>query len=277
MGAVAEADPFDRVIQDEQRRSIRTTRLDVVDNHPKGRSKNPVFGLPGTMTLVVGRKGSGALEEFRAALGEGGDRLVQIQKKMAVKYEALAKQSQTADSAVKKLLAEPVIADIRYGGVVLNSGIHLPRGMDLAVGVLPYNGGRLAREGFTLVEHFKEGSDAALEAVVVEAAPDLSAAEKAALKLVPPDQLSRNVGTALSCRTTWIAVTVVGATLVGIVAIGALNAATVIAIAAITAAHLAKPVHITDEQIAKLGPAASAREILAMRRKAVQTLFDKAK
>jgi hypothetical protein len=163
----------------------------------------------------------------------------------------------------------PVLADVRYGGNTLNAGITVPQNIDCAVAIFPYNGGRLAEDGFELVEYPKAGTSDRLEAVVVEVSPGLSAAETAALQLVPGSQLGRNIGVSLDCCTTWWAVGFVTAGLAGAVALGAAGAATLIVVAGITAVQLGRATNLSDAEIKKLGPAASARELLQLRREAL--------
>lgn len=55
---------------------------------------------------------------------------------------------------------------------------------------------------------------------MVETAPELSAAELAALRLVPASQLGRNVGVSVNCETTYWALAAFGAGLLGIGLLG---------------------------------------------------------
>ncbi len=218
------------------------------------------------MTLVVARAGSGVLTEFRAAIKEGGVKLEKFRERLSKQYRS-ARGSD--DAIVKSMVNAPVLADVRYGGNTLNSGIFVPAKIDCAVAVFPYIGGRLSPQGFQLVEYPKDGSTERLEGVVVETSPELSAAELAALKLVPPAQLGRTIGTAISCRTTWWAVGLVGTGLATAATVGALAAATVIGTAAVILFQMGKESHLSEAQIKKLGPAASARQLLALRREAL--------
>ena len=245
-------DEFGPVIQEIQHREIRVTKLKVV--------KAPAqSGLSGTMVVVIARAGSGVLPELRAALKEGGARLTKFHNRLLKQYRS-AQNSQRED-AVKAMVQAPVLADVRYGGNTLNSGIHVPQNIDCALAIFPYNGGQLAAEGFELVEYPKEGAKDRLEGIVLETAPQLNAAELAALRLVPASQLGRNVGVSLDCNTTWIAVVVTAVTLLGI---GGLAA-----VAAAAKMEFGEEMHLTEAQIKRLGPAASARELLALRREAL--------
>src|SRR5262249_40590129 len=154
---------------------IRVTKLDVV------KSKAGHFGAPGTMTLVVARAGSGVLAEFRAAIKDGGVKLEKFRERLAKQYRS---GRGSRESIVKSMVSAPVLADVRYGGNTLSSGIFVPAKIDCAVAVYPYNGGRLSAAGFELVEYPKDGSKDRLEGIVVETSPELTAAEQAALKLV---------------------------------------------------------------------------------------------
>lgn len=256
---------FGPVIQEIQRREVQVTGLEVVKAPMHGRTY--ALGVPGTMSVIVSRAGSGVLTELRAAIKEGGSKLAAFHQRLTDQYAQGRRAS--PEEVAKLLIHAPVLADVRYGGHTLNAGITVPKNLDCYVAVFPYNGGPLAREGFELVEYPKDGATERLEALVIEAAPELSPAEAAALKLVPVSQLGRNVGASLDCDTTWLAVgaLAVGATTAAALAVG--NAMTIIAIAAITAMQLGQAVHLSEDQIKTLGPAASARQLLAMRRQAL--------
>ena len=252
---------FGSVIHEIQSREIQVSKLEVV--------KAPAdhFGAPGTMTLVLSRTGSGVLSEFRAAIKEGGAKLENFRKKLSEQYRAT--HGSHRESIAKTMTQSPVLADIRYGGNTLNSGLFVPQHIDCAVAVFPYNGGRLGAEGFELVQYPKDGSTESLEGVVVETSATLSAAEQAALKLVPASQLGRNVGASLDCDTTWWAVGLVGAGLATAATVGALAAAGVIGTAAVILFQMGRETQLSETQIEKLGPAASARALLALRREAL--------
>ncbi|MFE3029863.1 hypothetical protein, partial [Nocardia tengchongensis] len=89
-------------------------------------------------------------------------------------------------------------------------------------------------------------------------APPLSPAERAALAQVPEDQLEGNMTVNGSCCHN------------GTFIMWAAMAATVAVICALAVrADEEEQQHLTDEQIRRLGPAATARELLDIRREAL--------
>jgi hypothetical protein len=250
-------DRFAPAADEAAARPSRTTSLDVLDATPKSESEQPWFCAPGTAIVYVARKGSGALDEVRAVLQTAGAGAGAFFQKMQAQYE---KSAGIPDGEiVDRMRRAPVFADICYGGRPLNKGVFLPDDLDLVFSVFPYNGGRLAREGFTLVEHYQPGSAAAMEALVVRTEPLLTPAERAALRLMGDDQLHENIGPSLKkCDTTWwVVAAVVGATVALTFAITC------------TAIVKAEEVRLSEEEISKLGPAASARKLLALRHDAL--------
>src|SRR6266487_1488474 len=251
----------DSYFVEAQARPIRLTNLEVVDK--TSLAQNAFIGIPGTLTVFVARKGSAALHELREALKAGGEALKQLYRKVG--EQAAQVERWTLEEAVQATIQEPVFAELRYGGATLAQGLSVPQGLDMTVLLLPYNGGRLAQEGFILAERFTEGSDAALEALVVRIDPPLTEAERAALQLVPVDQAINNVSANKPCDTTWVAV----ATVAAVAATPAAHAIvegiiTVLTILGVTPDDL-EP-HIPEETLKLLGPAASARKLLEMRR-----------
>ena len=229
--------------------------MEVLQAKPKA-DHEVALTPPGTVTVLIARKGSGDLGAFREAVTKGGKQAEQL-------LQGLIKQSKGQKPLTRKgladgLLTAPVYADIRYGGSVINSGQFVPaKGQKVVGNIFPYNGGRLAREGFELVEHYQPGSTAALEGIVLRSDPPLTAAEKAALKMVPSEQLIGNVGSrAMSwCDTTWAAVA-------GVVLFAA--AATVQFVC--TAILVDKGDDFSQRDLNRLTPAASAKQILQLRR-----------
>lgn len=246
-------------ILEAEKRPIRISQVEVIDHTEQFKPDTLSLGIPGTMTVFVGRKGTGAIEDVRDALAGRGDITKVL---LRLRRYTLVPSDQ---ALVELMLKQAVFADIRYGGEVLNRGIFLPEGFDLVLTVFPYNGGRLARDGFSLVEHYTEGSDAALTALVVQVSPPLTAAERAALSLAPEDQLVLNVGSALHCKTTWWAAALGIGIAAGTAGLAVVVGATVVLTVVAAVVTPGEEVHLTSEEINQLGPAASARTLLARR------------
>ena len=141
--SVIPSNEFLPAILEAEKRPIRISQVEVIDHTEQFRPDTLSLGSPGTMTVFVGRKGTGAIEDVRAALTGQGDI-----DKVLFKLRRFVLAS-TDRALVEMMLQQPVFADIRYGGDVLNKGIFLPNGFDLVLSVFPYNGGRLARDGFS--------------------------------------------------------------------------------------------------------------------------------
>src|SRR5690349_8434347 len=62
-----------------QARPIRLASIEVVDKTPQAQST--FFGLPGTLTVFVARKGTDALTQIRQALTTGGEELKRLYQK----------------------------------------------------------------------------------------------------------------------------------------------------------------------------------------------------
>jgi hypothetical protein len=106
---------------------------------------------------------------------------------------------------VKLTVKQPIFADLRSGGERLQSGLFVPPGTDAIYLGYPYNGGPLPSRGFELVEHIADGStDVALEAIALKCDPVLTRAEAAALKIMPKDQIAKNIGASSDCDTTYL-------------------------------------------------------------------------
>lgn len=248
-------DRYGRVIAEIASRPIRETKIPVIDYQPKSDAELRL-AAPGTVTIYLAQKGSESLDEVRAAATDSS-RLEKLQASMQKQFKRT--KSSSLDDFAALMIRQPVLADIRYGGATLNHGVFLPKGCDVFPIPFAYIGGRLAKQGFTLSEYYKEGSDAALEAVAIRSAPTLTEVEKEAIRQIPDSQLSQNVTTlARWCDTTWWMV-----------------AAAVVAVAAVTVNYTCicvamNAVHLSDSEVQKLGPAASAQKLIALRRQVLE-------
>jgi hypothetical protein len=230
--------------------AYRPTTPDDVSTH---------LAIPGSIAVFVARKGSRILEDLASAAtsGDGSDQA--IVKRLYAQFGR--RKRTTIARATAILVKEPVFADVRHGGATVASNLFQPKGLDCAIVLLPYNGGKLAKEGLQLVERFvppaKPGDPSPeLEAVAIVHVPALTRAEREALRQIPASQLELNVGKAADC---W------GVTAIAVAAVVVLL---VVAIAtAGCAAVKVKP--LEDEEIAKLGPLATARQLVALRRDAI--------
>lgn len=225
------------------------------DPRPDVKRENRVF-VPGSVTVFVARSGSRAMKELRAALLEGEAATA----KVIARYQepTLDRKDVSIEEASKMLLEEDVFGTVLYGGRELATHLFLPKGVDLAAVVMPYAGGALASGGLTFRTHAEEGTRVGLEAVAVRANPILSAAEAAAIKLIPRDQLGLNIGQAAGCDTTGYAV----AAVVVAVALVAIALATTGCVVEIDR-------HLDDQLLKRLGPRASLGALMDMRRDAI--------
>ncbi len=249
---------FASVLSEIANRSNRTTKLSVIDA-PRQTGKERVT-LPGTLTVYVGKKGTNAVDEVRSAFSKGPEQIQKLTTEIDRQIGSSHLGLET--DLVRSMIREPVFADIVYGGAALNRGFFLPKGIDLFPIPLAYNGGQLAADGFTMVEHFKKGAEDSLEALIVRSGPSLTTAEKAALEMVPADQRTGNIATPDGwCDTTWwaVAVTVIGAVKIAV------------AITVVMAAM--EEVHLSESDIEKLGPSASARELMALRQRVLSNFL----
>jgi hypothetical protein len=117
----------------------------------------------------------------------------------------------------------------------------------------PYNGGELRPDELTLVEHYKEGTKEALEAVALRRAPELTAAEAAALQQVPAEVSEINLAPNGSCcdSITDIVQVVIAVTF------------------ALACDPLRPDFHISEDELKAISPVASAIKLMDIRREAL--------
>ncbi|MFE3077580.1 hypothetical protein [Nocardia tengchongensis] len=238
------------------RRSLRYREIEILDYVPT-QPDRALLCQEGSVRVFVAAQGDPLLQRVRdAASRRNGEDVDLIEQVIRPRFEGRTRLSPY--QAWRLLERAPVFASIRYGGRTLATNVFPPDDLGMVILDNPYNGGELNPTSLTLVEHRRDGTDAGLEAVALKFAPPLSPAERAALAQVPEDQLEGNMTVNGSCCHN------------GTFIMWAAMAATVAVICALAVrADEEEQQHLTDEQIRRLGPAATARELLDIRREAL--------
>ncbi|HEY3755838.1 MAG TPA: hypothetical protein VGL42_06790 [Opitutaceae bacterium] len=250
--------PIQTVIENQQQRAIRSTPVEII-TITKARNRSLAAAVPGSIIVLVAPKATGFIGRYKQAIKSGGAALTAVSERLYAQYSRKGKPL-TLEQLANAIVRQPVYADIVYLGQRLCSGVFVPKDLDAFATTLPYNGGAINSKGLSLIEHWNENSDAGLEAVALRIDPELTESEKAALRLVPSDQVAKNVGVSIDCDTTWIAVAAV---------LGCLAGAGVIALATAFCGVI-KDVHVSEAALAKMSPTAAARKLVALRREALQ-------
>lgn len=241
-------------------RPSRVSRIDVLDYRPGHQNYSGLLAKPGTVTLFVARHGAEIIDRIREAVAsDGGDDRhsghAGLDRQIAAELTAQfrARTMVSIEEAVSTLLVQPAFASVRYGERTMAQSLFAPDGVEACVIAMPYNGGYVADDSFKLVEHYLPGSDERLTAVAVRHAPPLTPAERAALRAVPPDQREWSIGQPMACY-----------------AITAITVTLVLAGATYACPGIVEPEELPDETIKELGPAATARKLLALRRQVLE-------
>lgn len=167
-----------------------------------------------------------------------------------------------AIKAAQSIISQPAYAELYYGNMFLAGGAFAPEDTDLSCILLPYTGGELDDGQFSLVTYKREEHTRDLNALILKRTPDLTSAEKAALAQVgsefhigPADLASIGFCTPaalFACVTAGVIVAGVGVGAWYYLHHGATQP---------------RDLRVSEENIARLGPTASARELLAARRR----------
>jgi hypothetical protein len=237
-------------------RPFRVKEILVVDYSPSDVRSRHQLAWAGTISIYIAPSDSELLPQIlqAAETRDGSD----IEIAAAISEQISRRPTMSLQDAVKQLVVSPSFADIVHGGRTIASNMFVPDDLGVCAVGVPYNGGSLAESGLLLVEHYLDHAEYSLSAIALRRAPPLSEMEKAALRVMPPDQFALNVGRASLCWAT-SAVTV---------------AATVCAATSVCCPHVTDEKlglaptdgHLTEDAIRMLGPAATARALLAARR-----------
>jgi hypothetical protein len=249
------------VSREKAARQVRFRKVPVRDYKPTSVLPTKQIALSGTVTLIVGRKESKLFQDLTAEMlkpGSGDDCRLAAQ----LNRSFTDRKPMAFEDLVSCVRRQPVIADLHYGGATLVENILLPEGAEVAVIPLPYNGGRLADDGFSVAEYYGDPDDPEFDLLLVRNEPPLTAAEKAALAAVPADMLAVNVGRGpgeVACSVVIFTVTVVAEV--------AIVAATFTVVKMLDDHSMD---HINPGAINDLGPVGAARALVNLRREILQ-------
>jgi hypothetical protein len=269
-----------------QERFRRTQSLEVADHAKFGGPDKTHFGSLGSLIVFIARDAA-RLQQVKAALKGGAAAMQRVVAEIDAQVSAL--KPGPVDAVIRQVATGPAFGSLTYGGATMADPIFLPPGLDLAVFMAPYNGGRLARQGFTYVEYVEKPQTTGLSLLVLKTDPQLSRAEQAALAAVPSDMTNLNVGVAYMCEYTTVLAAggavvgglvgglagVFGGAVVGAVVGGAagaiVDAALVYAFAHAIGAKTGGPKpFINAAELRRLGPEMSAKQLLNARLEAMQ-------
>ena len=212
---------------------------------------NALMPIEGSVMMFWSRPGSDILRQLEEAYANG-EHSALLKVNEIISRQLADEPIPTLDAASDAVLASPMHFDLRYGSKILSRTLTLPEGAEVGVMVFPYNGGELNDADFVLDQYHRAGETVEYPTLLVQVPPNLSAVELEAIRAVPADQFGINIGEASCCPavTALVLVTIALATHAGIwQEIG----------------DQMNKVHLTDAQTARLGPMASAQELVAVR------------
>jgi hypothetical protein len=240
-----------RVADEAERREARTQRVAVhrLDGIEDGMRP---LAPPGSAVLFVGRPGSGVMSALRQALDHRDPGLMhEVAERV---YGTLVERQPVGlDEAVEQYVRQGVSLDLSYRCTQLVRNVFLPDDLEIAAFPMPYTGGPVDDGSFALTSRVGPGADDWLDAVVVIHEPGLTDIERAALDLIPLEQSGINIGTSAMCY-----------------AITAVTVFVVVAGATYACPGIPDVLHLDDETVRRLGPERTSRELLGLRRAALE-------
>ncbi|HEX7254172.1 MAG TPA: hypothetical protein VF376_14935 [Thermoanaerobaculia bacterium] len=292
-GSDSYAETFQPLVELRQSRLRRVRTLPVIDHARFGGPTKTGFGTPGSLIFFMG-KSPEETKKAKEALKEGEAAMKQLLARISAQRDRLHPGS--LENVVRSAVKQPVLGALSYSGVPILDPIWLPRGLDLTMVAIPYSGGRLIREGFQFVEYINSEDAPSYSAFLLKSAPMLTRAERVALAKVPKHHRTMHVGHGHWCDYTTLAAVagaVVGATVAGAVgavagnlggaAVGAVGGAIVGAVAgaavdagvvaALEGKRFRHHLHLSGDDIRKLGPSKSAQELVKKRRDAMRKAY----
>ena len=246
------AESLGRLEADKHSRHIRKSNPAVLTCDLEGDSRT-LLPPPGSVALFFAKKHSDLLRELEYSyVANDLERLRSLEE--TIEQDLESRPVITLEQAVSKFIEGPSYFDFSYGSRTLASNLGLTNGVDFGSLVLAYNGGKLNAQDFTIVEYNKRDTQE-YDFLVVKRQPILTDFETKALEAVPPNLLEHNIASSgFGPVGIWPAVIikVVLVTIAGTLCFQ-------------LDGDLAK-ISLSAREIESLGSAATARELLNLRR-----------
>lgn len=270
----------ERIEEQRQTRTIDLTRPTVIHYEPDYSLPNdPV--PPGTISLLIGYDEAEILERFAEVYNTPSkDRCAALSKDIEsiasrvtgpLTALRLDPQIDAIKVATSALLDSDAMADFRYRGKVLIHSLSPVLGLPFIKMDLPYNGGPLEDEEFTLLQYLKSSESPRLDAVVVIRSPNLTEVERQALAALPANAAELNIGNpTLAILPTTTATILLVAVIFATPTITACGAGAAAAIMK----EMNKVVPL-EEEVLNLGPVPTAAALLAARERAFSRALSK--
>jgi hypothetical protein len=246
-----------QAIQEEKnRRLVDSTSPQVISYEIVDASYMPYFP-PGSVTAIVANSSESILNDLAAAIRQTDRRLL-TQLVETINHQYQSRSPLTLGEATEALIACNCYGELRYGSKTILPLIALPLGMPFALAQIPYTGGSIDQQQFTLIQYHQADSTNNLEALLIIHKPSLTEAEASALQLVPDDLREIHIG-----ETTAFLPTVAYAVLIA--AAWYFTFATPMDMDSLL--DSLNQSHLSDDRIRELGAIPSVRELLALRSK----------
>lgn len=217
---------------------------------------------PGTVTIIVSKKGSSLLHQLRMAV-ENNDK-DQLQNIADGLIGEMGKRKPVSLKESAKLVEDSAVyCNITFQGKTLGSYISLVNNATAAVIVVPYIGGQLRQNDFKVIEYNKQFDSHNYETLLVVSLPAMNNDVKQLTDTVHSNKLGELVFTEAFCPgATGVAVLVLVATAVATAA----AVTTTIIVKKNADFDALNSVSISREKMKELGTYGSANMLLGMRR-----------
>jgi hypothetical protein len=232
-------------------REARTRVVEMLTMDVPKRADQIPATMPGTLTLFLARRGSSLLDEVRGVARADRNSARRLSDRLRRQFAE--RKRVPLSEAVQQLVSQRVFAELRFGDRTVARNLFVPDDESVCVVTLPYTGAELVPDAFRLIEYSMSGADQSLDAVILKYDPPISAAERAALAAADPS-LPNGGPVSGPCDADLVEAVVM----------------------VLLYALLLKPgdftadQHVAEERIREIGPNATARELMQIRREAIK-------
>lgn len=215
----------------------------------------------GCVMVIFAPEGSHELRSIHEALTDEKSSVIR-NAALKLRDSSMRRTIVPAMQAAHGITGQAAYAEVYYGNIFLTGGAFVPEDTGLSCILLPYTGGDLEDNKFSLVTYKRDEGAPGISALILKRVPELTSAEKAALAQVGSEY---HIGPADLASVGFCTPAALFAGLTpGVIVAG-------VGVGAWYYLHgkSTQPpeLRLSDERVSQLGPTATVRELLATRRR----------
>lgn len=184
------------IIDDKHSRVTNVISPEIITSNIPYNPEDKHYSLmpvPGSIIVYAVKKCNTLFDDLKRAYTLGDSKALQKISKV-IDNDVVKRKVISAENYVTELKKGSSYFDLAYDHKNLVANAGMVNGIEFGSFLLPWNGGKLNDESFKVIEYNKNFVSADYDILLVKCKPNLSKIEEEALRAVPANNLSLNIG-----------------------------------------------------------------------------------